>query len=175
MNFSSWEELISSREISREKFAEGLMLKQLSSDYKVGRKRGDWWKWKIDPLTIDGVMIYAQKGSGRRADLYTDYTFGLWEDGQLIPFAKAYSGLTDEEIRKVDNYVKRNTKEKFGPVRTVKPQLVFEIAFEGIQKSSRHKSGVALRFPRILRWRHDKKIEDANSLDELKAILALYS
>src|SRR5690606_30266301 len=123
VNFSSWEELISSREISREKFAEGLMLKQLSSDYKVGRKRGDWWKWKIDPLTIDGVMIYAQKGSGRRANLYTDYTFGLWEDGQLIPFAKAYSGLTDEEIRKVDNYVKRNTKEKFGPVRTVKPQL----------------------------------------------------
>lgn len=173
--FSGWDDLIVSRDISRENFAEGLMLKQLSSDYKVGRKKGDWWKWKIDPLTIDGVMIYAQKGSGRRADLYTDYTFGLWDKEQLIPFAKAYSGLTDAEIRKVDAFVKRNTKEKFGPVRTVTPKLVFEIAFEGIQKSTRHKSGVALRFPRILRWRQDKKIEEANSLDELKAILALYS
>ena len=120
-------------------------------------------------------MIYAQKGSGRRADLYTDYTFGVWDHDQLIPFAKAYSGLTDEEIRKVDAFVKRNTKEKFGQVRTVKPELVFEIAFEGIQESSRHKSGIALRFPRIMRWRHDKKVEDANSLEELKAMLTLYS
>lgn len=173
--FSQWEELIASRNKSREMFAEGIMLKSRSSDYKVGRKRGDWWKWKIDPLTIDGVLIYAQKGSGRRADLYTDYTFGLWENEQLIPFAKAYSGLTDEEIKKVDAFVKRNTKERFGPVRTVTPKLVFEIAFEGIQKSTRHKSGVALRFPRIMRWRHDKKIEDANSLEELKGILTLYS
>lgn len=175
VKFAQWDDLIEIRGKSREMFAEGLMLKSLSSDYKVGRKRGDWWKWKIDPLTIDGVLIYAQKGSGRRADLYTDYTFGLWENDQLIPFAKAYSGLTDEEIRKVDAYVKRNTVEKFGPVRTVKPKLVFEIAFEGIQKSTRHKSGVALRFPRIMRWRHDKKIEDANCLEELKGILNLYN
>lgn len=174
VNFSQWDDLIASRNSSRQMFAEGLMLKALTSDYKVGRKRGDWWKWKIDPLTIDGVLIYAQKGSGRRADLYTDYTFGLWENQELIPFAKAYSGLTDEEIRKVDAFVKRNTKEKFGPVRTVTPKLVFEIAFEGIQKSTRHKSGVALRFPRIMRWRRDKNVEDANSLEELKGILNLY-
>lgn len=168
---SSWDALTEERANSREMVAEGIMLKRKSSVYRVGRKRGDWWKWKVEPYTIDGVLIYAQKGSGRRADLYTDYTFALWNEGQLIPFAKAYSGLTDEEMRKIDNFVKRNTKEKFGPVRTVVPQLVFELAFEGIQTSSRHKSGVAVRFPRILRWRHDKKMEDANTLDDLKALL----
>ena len=175
VEFSDWEQLSKERERSRDILAEGLMLKRLSSPYQVGRKRGDWWKWKIDPLTIDGILIYAQKGKGRRADLYTDYTFAVWdEEGQLVPFTKAYSGLTDEEIRKVDRFVKQNTQERFGPVRTVKPELVFEIAFEGIQESKRHKSGVALRFPRMLRWRHDKKAEDANTLKELKEMLAIY-
>ena len=175
VNFKDWEELKEVRENSRSLMAEGLMLKRKDSAYGVGRKRGDWWKWKIDPLSIDGVLIYAQKGSGRRADLYTDYTFAVWnEEKQLVPFAKAYSGLSDAEIRQVDNFVKRNTKERFGPVRTVKPELVFEIAFEGIQKSNRHKSGVAIRFPRILRWRHDKKAEDANSLEDLQELLNIY-
>ena len=169
-----WEELAALRETSRAKLAEGFMLKRKDSIYQVGRKRGDWWKWKIDPLTIDGVMIYAQKGHGRRADLYTDYTFGVWQEEQLVPFAKAYSGLTDAEIRKVDRFVKQNTVERFGPVRTVKAELVFELAFEGIQASSRHKSGVALRFPRIARWREDKKPEEANTLEELKDLLKLY-
>ena len=169
-----WEELAALRETSRAKLAEGFMLKRKDSIYQVGRKRGNWWKWKIDPLTIDGVMIYAQKGHGRRADLYTDYTFGVWQGEQLVPFTKAYSGLTDAEIRKVDRFVKQNTVERFGPVRTVKAELVFELAFEGIQASSRHKSGVALRFPRIARWREDKKPEEANTLEELKDLLKLY-
>jgi DNA ligase-1 len=119
----------------------------------------------------DAVLIYAQPGSGRRASLYTDYTFGVWDNGKLLPFAKAYSGLTDEEIRRVDAFVRQNTLEKFGPVRTVKPALVFELAFEGIQRSSRHKSGIAVRFPRILRWRHDKPIAEADSLDTVRALL----
>ncbi len=158
--------------------AEGFMLKRKSSPYLVGRKRGDWWKWKVDPLTIDGVLINAQRGTGRRAGLYTDYTFAVWQQTpgkkELVPFTKAYSGLTDAEIRQVDHFVKRNTRERFGPVRTVKPELVFEIAFEGIQFSKRHKSGVALRFPRILRWRHDKTAEEANSLEDLQELLTLY-
>ncbi len=170
----NWEELQQLHSKSREKMAEGFMLKRKNSPYEVGRKRGHWWKWKIEPLTIDGVMIYAQKGHGRRADLYTDYTLAVWEGEMLVPFAKAYSGLTDAEIKEVDKYVKQNTKERFGPVRTVKPGLVFEIAFEGIQESSRHKSGIALRFPRIQRWRKDKPIEEANTLDELKALLSVY-
>ncbi len=159
---------------SRKMMAEGFMLKRKNSPYEVGRKRGNWWKWKIEPLTIDGVMIYAQKGHGRRADLYSDYTLGVWEGEKLIPFAKAYSGLTDVEMKSVDRYVKQNTLERFGPVRTVKPGLVFEIAFEGIQASPRHKSGIALRFPRIQRWRQDKPIEEANTLDDLKALLSVY-
>ena len=175
VNFESWSSLAEIRLRSREMVAEGLMLKKLSSPYQVGRKRGDWWKWKVDPLTIDGVLIYAQKGKGRRADLYTDYTFAVWnKEGQLVPFTKAYSGLNDQEIRQVDHFVKRHTKERFGPVRTVTPELVFELAFEGIQESKRHKSGVALRFPRILRWRHDKKAEDANTLEELQEMLRIY-
>jgi DNA ligase-1 len=171
INFTSWDELSETRSLSRSMIAEGIMLKRKSAHYQVGRRRGDWWKWKIDPLTVDAVMIYAQKGHGRRADLYTDYTFAVWDGDKLVPFAKAYSGLTDEEMRKVDNFVKRNTLEKFGPVRTVKPQLVFEIAFEGINRSTRHKSGIALRFPRILRWRTDKPIEEADTLDTLRAML----
>ncbi|MGY3210963.1 ATP-dependent DNA ligase [Mucilaginibacter sp. HD30] len=171
IKFNSWDELGEIRAQSRAMIAEGIMLKRKSATYQVGRRRGDWWKWKIDPLSVDAVMIYAQKGHGRRADLYTDYTFAVWDGDKLVPFAKAYSGLTDAEINKVDYFVKRNTLEKFGPVRTVKPELVFEIGFEGINRSTRHKSGIALRFPRILRWRHDKPKEEADTLENLKALL----
>ena len=173
--FTDWNALKEIRKQSRDKGSEGIMLKRKNSDYKVGRKRGDWWKWKIDPLTIDAVMVYAQKGSGRRSNLYTDYTFAVRDGDQLVTFAKAYSGLTDKEFAQVDNFVKRNSIEKFGPVRTVKPELVFELAFEGIAESKRHKSGVALRFPRMSRWRHDKKPEDINTLDDLKSILKTYN
>ena len=138
---ASWEALASERSRSRDLQAEGLMLKRLGSPYKVGRQRGDWWKWKVNPFTIDAVLTAAQRGSGKRASLYTDYTFCLWDAGRLVPIAKAYSGLTDEEIGRVDRFVRRNMVEKFGPVRTVKPELVFELGFEGIQRSSRHKSG----------------------------------
>ncbi|HWJ26358.1 MAG TPA: hypothetical protein VNS32_07425, partial [Flavisolibacter sp.] len=172
--YEHWEELAKLREDSREMGAEGIMLKRKASIYQVGRKRGDWWKWKIDPLTIDAVMIYAQKGAGRRSNLYTDYTFAVKDGDKLIAFTKAYSGLTDKEFLQVDAFVKRNSLEKFGPVRTVKPELVFEIAFEGIAASNRHKSGVALRFPRISRWRHDKTVEEINTLDDLKKMLELY-
>ena len=147
------------------------MLKHRDSSYAVGRKKGTWWKWKSDPKTIDAVLTYAMRGHGRRTNLYTDYTFGLWQEDTLVTFAKAYSGLTDAEIKKVDQFVKQNTLDRFGPVRQVKAELVFEIAFEGIAASPRHKSGVAVRFPRILRWRHDKKISDANSLEDLKQLL----
>ncbi|WP_276374218.1 ATP-dependent DNA ligase [Chryseolinea sp. H1M3-3] len=167
----SWESLAAERTRARELFSEGIMLKRKSSVYRAGRRRGDWWKWKIDPFTIDAVLIYAMSGHGRRANLYTDYTFAVWKDDQLVPFAKAYSGLTDEEIRAVDRWVKQNTIEKFGPVRSVKPALVFEIAFEGIAKSTRHKSGIALRFPRINRWRKDKPIQEANTLQDLEKVL----
>jgi DNA ligase-1 len=172
--FDNWDELAKLRETSRELGAEGFMLKRKNSTYQVGRKRGDWWKWKIDPLTIDAVMIYAQKGAGRRSNLYTDYTFAVKEGDGLVAFTKAYSGLTDKEFAQVDAFVKRNSLEKFGPVRTVKPELVFEIAFEGIAASNRHKSGVALRFPRISRWRKDKTVEEINTLEDLKKMLELY-
>ncbi|MEO0895926.1 MAG: ATP-dependent DNA ligase [Bacteroidota bacterium] len=169
--FSSWEELANLREESRERFAEGLMLKRKDSPYKVGRKRGDWWKWKVDPLTVDAVMIYAQRGHGRRANLFSDYTFAVWDGDNLVPFTKAYSGLTDAEMKKVDAWIKKNTLERFGPVRSVKGELVFEIGFEGINRSKRHKSGVALRFPRMLRWRTDKPASEANTLEDLHALL----
>ncbi|MEL6924975.1 MAG: cisplatin damage response ATP-dependent DNA ligase, partial [Bacteroidota bacterium] len=171
---TSWQELAYERERSREFFSEGLMLKHKSSTYRVGRKKGDWWKWKVDPLVIDAVMIYAQRGHGRRANLYTDYTFAVWDDDRLVPFTKAYSGLTDKEFNQVTAFVRKNTVERFGPVRSVKPELVFEIAFEGINASPRHKSGVALRFPRMSRWRTDKKPEEANTLDDLKQMLTQY-
>ncbi len=174
VQFSDWTELKSLREQSRELSAEGFMIKRKSSVYQVGRRRGDWWKWKIDPLTIDAVMIYAQKGAGRRSGLYTDYTFAVWDGDKLVPFTKAYSGLTDKEFAQVDAFVKKNSLEKFGPVRTVKPELVFEIAFEGIAASSRHKSGVALRFPRMLRWRKDKTVQEINTLEDLKSMLEAY-
>ncbi|HKY02279.1 MAG TPA: ATP-dependent DNA ligase [Burkholderiales bacterium] len=158
------------REQSRDRGVEGFMLKRGNSTYGVGRPRGDWWKWKIDPYRVDAVLIYAQRGHGRRASLYTDYTFALWRGDQLVPFAKAYSGLTDEEIREVDAFIRTHTLEKFGPVRSVTPQLVFEIGFEAIQRSTRHKSGIAVRFPRILRRRPDKRIEEADSLETLNAM-----
>jgi DNA ligase-1 len=174
IDFDSWEALAKIRERSRDINAEGIMLKRKFSTYQVGRKVGDWWKWKIDPLTIDAVMVYAQKGSGRRSNLYTDYTFAVKNGDELVTFAKAYSGLTDQEFAQVDAFVKRNSIEKFGPVRTVKPELIFEIAFEGIAASNRHKSGVALRFPRIHRWRKDKIVDEINTLDDLKKMLEMY-
>ena len=166
-----WAGVEAARARAREAGAEGLMLKRRSSPYGVGRRRGDWWKWKVDPLSVDAVLMYAQPGSGRRAGLYTDYTFGLWAGDHLVPFAKAYTGLTDEEIRRVDAFVRRNTLEKFGPVRTVRPELVFELAFEGIQRSTRHKSGVAVRFPRMARWRTDKRPEEADTLERVRSLL----
>lgn len=167
----SWQDLIENRGQSRLLKVEGLMLKRKNSHYGFGRRKGDWWKWKVEPYSVDAVLIYAQRGSGKRASLYTDYTFGVWKGEELVPVAKAYSGLTDAEIKQVDAFVRQNTLEKFGPVRTVRPELVFEIAFEGIQLSTRHKSGVAVRFPRILRWRTDKKIEEADTLEQLKSLL----
>lgn len=174
--FNSWKEMAEERDRSREMHSEGLMLKRKDSPYLVGRKKGDWWKWKVDPLTIDAVLTYAMRGHGRRSNLFTDYTFALWKDNEegekeLVTFAKAYSGLTDAEFRKLDAWIKKNTLERFGPVRSVTPHHVFEIAFEGIALSKRHKSGVATRFPRMLRWRKDKNIHEANTLDDLKNLI----
>ena len=171
IEFENWQDLNTIRENSREINSEGLMLKQKNSHYHSGRKKGDWWKWKIDPLTIDAVLIYAQKGSGRRSAYYTDYTFAVKNEDKLVTIAKAYSGLTDKEIMEVSKFVNKNAIEKFGPVRTVKPELVFEIAFEGIGFSKRHKSGVALRFPRIVRWRKDKKVDEIDDLEEIKKLI----
>lgn len=171
LRVDDWGDVSETHSRARDVGAEGLMLKRRDSVYGVGRKRGAWWKWKTVPYTVDAVMMYAQAGHGRRASLHTDYTFGVWNEGELVPFAKAYSGLTDEEIQKLDNWIRRNTVEKFGPVRSVKPEQVFELGFEGIQRSSRHKSGVALRFPRMLRWRKDKAAAEADTLSTLKALI----
>ena len=167
--FSSWGEAAAARAQSRELRAEGLMLKRRDSPYGIGRVRGPWWKWKVDPHTIDAVLVYAQSGHGRRASLFTDYTFAVWEGDALVPFAKAYSGLSNEEIRRVDAWIRAHTLERFGPVRRVEPALVFELAFEGLQVSARHKSGIAVRFPRILRWRTDKVARDADTLEALRS------
>ncbi|MCA9670323.1 MAG: ATP-dependent DNA ligase [Myxococcales bacterium] len=167
-----WPGLAAQRERAEDRGVEGLMLKRLDASYGVGRKRGGWWKWKVAPYTIDAVLTYAQRGSGRRARLYTDYTFGVWRDGELVTIAKAYSGLSDDEIRQVDRFVRDNTLERFGPVRQVKAELVFELAFDSMQRSKRHKSGVAVRFPRIARWRHDKPAAEADSLETIEAMLA---
>jgi DNA ligase-1 len=167
----TWDDLATLRKESRGRGVEGLMLKRSSSPYGVGRKRGDWWKWKIDPYTIDAVLIYAQPGSGRRASLLTDYTFGVWHEGELVPVAKAYSGLSNEEIAEMDRWIRRHTRERFGPVRHVEPLQVFELGFEGIAKSSRHKSGIAVRFPRMLRWRTDKKPDEADTLESVRRLL----
>lgn len=176
LDLENWNAVAEERMKARELDSEGLMLKHKKSPYQVGRKKGDWWKWKLEPLTIDAVLTYAMRGSGRRANLFTDYTFALWQDKEdgtreLVTFAKAYSGLTDAEFRMVDDFIKKNTLERFGPVRSVTPALVFEIGFEGIALSSRHKSGIATRFPRILRWRTDKKIEEANTVEDLKSMI----
>jgi DNA ligase-1 len=167
----TWDALAAERSRARGRGVEGLMLKRRDASYQQGRTRGDWWKWKVDPYTVDAVLVYAQRGHGRRAGLYTDYTFAVWHDGVLVPFAKAYSGLSDAEFGAVDRFIRQNTQEKFGPVRSVKPELVCEIGFEAIQASPRHKSGVAVRFPRILRLRADKRIEQADTLAALRALL----
>jgi DNA ligase-1 len=174
LTFPTWDALADQRATARQAQAEGVMLKRADSPYLAGRKKGDWWKWKLDPLTIDAVMIYAQSGSGRRANLFTDFTFAVWNGNDLVPFTKAYSGLTDAEFRKITAWVRKNTLERFGPVRKVTPHHVFEIAFEGIQRSTRHKSGVALRFPRMLRWRQDKPLQEANTLADLEEMLRIY-
>jgi DNA ligase-1 len=168
----SWELLADQRRQSRSLGVEGLMIKRLTSTYGVGRRRGDWWKWKIDPYSVDAVLVYAQPGSGKRASLLTDYTFGVWHEGALVPFAKAYSGLSNDEIAEMDRWIRRHTVERFGPVRHVEPVQVFELGFEGIAESPRHKSGIAVRFPRMLRWRKDKKPEEADTLENIRAILA---
>ncbi|MFN4154531.1 MAG: ATP-dependent DNA ligase [Paracoccaceae bacterium] len=166
-----WGTLSRTRGTARARRAEGLMLKRLSSPYHAGRKRGDWWKWKLDPFTVDAVMLYAQAGHGRRANLFTDFTFAVRDGTDLVPFTKAYSGLTDTEFAEITRWVGKHTVERFGPVRRVVPELVFEIGFEGIQASPRHKSGIALRFPRMLRWRRDKGVADIDTLDGLRDLL----
>ena len=171
IHFKNWKDLDDLRNAARSFNSEGLMLKKKASPYHVGRKKGDWWKWKVDPLTIDAVMIYAQKGSGRRSSKYTDYTFAVQKEDKLVTIAKAYSGLTDKEITEISKWVNQNAIEKFGPVRTVKAELIFEIAFEGIANSKRHKSGVALRFPRIKRWRKDKTVKDIDTIESVKALI----
>jgi DNA ligase-1 len=175
----TWEALARLREESRARAVEGLMLKHLDATYRTGRTKdpggSDWWKWKIEPFAVDAVLVYAQPGHGRRANLYTDYTFAVWADTdagrELVPFAKAYSGLTDAEIRAIDAIVRKTTVERFGPVRALAPSQVFEIGFEGIQRSPRHKSGIAVRFPRMLRWRKDKRVEEADTLTTLSGLL----
>ncbi|WP_313367705.1 ATP-dependent DNA ligase [Sphingobacterium mizutaii] len=171
LDFNNWNSLNTIREASGDKNAEGLMLKAKNSAYQVGRKKGFWWKWKVDPMSIDAVLIYAQRGSGRRSGHYTDYTFAVKDGDKLVTIAKAYSGLSNIEIAEVSKFVRENSLEKFGPVRTVKPELVFEIAFEGIAASNRHKSGVALRFPRIVRWRKDKLPSEIDDIEEIKKLI----
>jgi DNA ligase-1 len=171
----TWEALAQLRTESRTRSVEGLMLKAIGSPYGTGRQRGSWWKWKIDPYSFDGVMIYAQPGHGRRSNLYTDYTFGVWHQNELVPVAKAYSGLSNAEISELDKWIRTHTIEKFGPVRAVEPIQVFELGYEGIAASTRHKSGIAMRFPRILRWRTDKPASEADTLENLQAVLKQHS
>jgi DNA ligase-1 len=168
---NTWEELAQLRDQSRSRAVEGLMLKALDSSYGTGRQRGAWWKWKVDPYSFDAVMLYAQPGHGRRSNLYTDYTFGVWHNDELVPVAKAYSGLNDSEIVGLDRWIRSHTTEKFGPVRQVERTEVFELAYEGISASTRHKSGIALRFPRILRRRPDKSAAEADKLSDLQSVL----
>lgn len=170
LEVNDWHQAASYRQQSRSRRVEGLMLKHVDAEYETGRKRGQWWKWKVDPYTVDAVMLYAQPGHGRRANLYTDYTFAVWRDSELVPFAKAYSGLNNTEISELDKWIRQNTVERFGPVRAVNPEQVFELAFEGISNSKRHKSGVAVRFPRIVRWRRDLSAGDADSIQDVRAL-----
>ncbi|TVP58059.1 MAG: ATP-dependent DNA ligase [Gemmatimonadales bacterium] len=169
---AGWEALAELRASARELGVEGFMLKHRQAEYGVGRPRGSWWKWKVEPLTLDVVLLYAQKGHGRRASLYTDYTFGVWDGEELVPIGKAYSGLTDREIRRVDTWIRRNITERFGPVRAVEPELVFELAFDQVRPSTRHKSGLALRFPRMVRQRTDKPVDEADTLESARRLLA---
>ena len=171
VEFLRWDDLPPLKDQARERGVEGLMLKRLTSSYQVGRKRGDWWKWKVEPHTFDGVLIYAQPGHGRRSGLFTDYTFAVHNGDELVPVAKAYSGLSQAEIDRLDRWIRNHTRERFGPVRSVEPVQVFELAFEGIQASARHKSGIALRFPRIHRWREDLSVSDADTLADLQHLL----
>jgi DNA ligase-1 len=168
---SSWEAYAEQRAEARDRRVEGLMLKRRTSPYRAGRVRGDWWKWKVDPLTLDAVMVYAKAGHGWRADLYTDLTFAVWDGDELVPICKAYSGLTDDEIEELDDWIKDHTIERYGPVRSVEPEHVFEIAFAGLWPSNRHKSGIALRFPRIARWRRNLRPEDADTLEHVEGML----
>jgi len=165
LQINNWEEVEQAKKSARDINTEGLVIKNKNSRYLAGRKKGNWWKYKIDPMQLDGVLIYARPGSGKRADLYTDYSFAIWENKKLVKFANAYSGLNNEEIRELDKWIRKNTLERYGPVRSVKPELVFEISFDNIQISKRHKSGIALRFPRITKWRKDKNIMDADNLE----------
>jgi DNA ligase-1 len=167
----SWDALTALRLESRDRGVEGFILKRRDSRYGVGRRKGSWWKWKIDPLTVDAVLIYAQPGNGRRASLLTDYTFGVWHEGTLVPVAKAYSGLSNAEIDELDKWIRRHTQERHGPVRAVDPVQVFELGFEAIAPSSRHKSGIAVRFPRMLRWRRDKRAAEADTLENLTRLI----
>jgi DNA ligase-1 len=167
----NWETLAELRLQSRERGVEGFILKRRDAEYGVGRRKGPWWKWKIDPFTVDAVLIYAQPGNGRRASLLTDYTFGVWDGGELVPVAKAYSGLSNAEIEELDTWIRRHTRDRHGPVRVVEPLQVFELGFEAIAPSSRHRSGIAVRFPRMLRWRRDKKAAEADTLDALRRLL----
>jgi DNA ligase-1 len=170
----TWDELDRQRQEARKKHAEGVMLKQRTSPYLAGRKRGSWWKYKLDPMNLDAVLLYAQAGRGRRANLFTDYTFGLWNDSEtpeLVTFAKAYSGLDNAEILELDRWIRKNTLQRFGPTRSVRPEQVFELGFEGIHPSKRHKAGVAVRFPRILRWRKDKAAQEGNCLSDAKQLM----
>ena len=171
LKIKNWEELEEVKNSARNIKTEGLVIKNKNSKYLPGRKKGNWWKYKVDPMQLDGVLIYAKPGSGKRADLYTDYSFAIWEENKLVKFANAYSGLNNEEIKELDKWIRKNTLEKYGPVRSVKPELVFEISFDNIQISKRHKSGIALRFPRITRWRKDKNIKDADSLENAKSLI----
>ncbi len=170
MEADGWPAAAALRDQARVRGVEGLMLKRRDSPYRHGRKRGDWWKWKVDPLTVDAVLLYAQSGSGRRSTLYTDYTFALWDGDALVPVAKAYSGLDDREILELDRWIRAHTRERFGPVRSLEPVQVFELGFEAVNRSARHKSGIAVRFPRILRWRRDKPAAEADRLDTLRAL-----
>jgi len=170
VQLADWQAAAALRNEARQRGVEGFMLKRRQSPYRHGRKRGDWWKWKVDPLTIDAVMLYAQSGHGRRSTLYTDYTFGVWDGDKLVPIAKAYSGLDDKEITELDRWIRAHTTERFGPVRAVEPLQVFELGFEAVNLSARHKSGVAVRFPRILRWRRDKPASEADVLETLRKV-----
>ena len=171
IDVADWASAAERRDEARQRGVEGLMLKRFESPYRTGRKRGDWWKWKVEPYTVDAIMIYAQAGHGRRSNLYTDYTFAVWNDDELVPIAKAYSGLDNGEIQELDRWIRRNTRERFGPVRAVEPEQVFELAFEGINRSARHKSGIAVRFPRIARWRRDLGPDGADSLDSVQRLV----